>query len=450
MSSPVLAPWEQMGGDRRLTSGDDGLVELTSATPDQPKPSADSITGLSLGTAADTGLPLIQTATLQPTADSGDGLTGQSGGTQFSTGTNLYILTLEDSGRPLSEQAKAVLGDVRPQGIFKNLGMVTARLTTAQAAALERRPGVLRVEADQQVSIAWPEASSPPASQRKPGGGSTSPSTEVLDWGVRAVWGDKDRRSSSWSINGRAFVLDTGISGNTADLNFNTTLSRDFTGSLSGFYDRQGHGTHVAGTIAAQANNSRGVAGVAPNAEVVSVKVLNDRGSGSYSGIIAGIDYMMGITKPGVVNVANMSLGGGFSMSLNDAILKAAREKGILFSLAAGNSYQDVDSFSPASVGDASKGIYTISAHDINKRNASFTNFDRFGGTDVDNVAYAAPGVNITSLRIDGSTIAYSGTSMAAPHVAGLLLIGGFRSGTASAFAYGSETRDPLAITNLA
>ena len=115
--------------------------------------------------------------------------------------------------------------------------------------------------------------------------------------------------------------------------------------------------------------------------------------AGTISGIIAGIDSMISVA--GVGDVANMSLGGGFSQSLNDAVLKAATSsKTIRFAIAAGNSYKDVDAYSPASVGNHLLGIYTISAHDINKRNASFTNFtnfDNFGGADVDNVADTSP-----------------------------------------------------------
>ena len=457
MASPSLGPWEPMAGDRRVTSGDDGLIELASSAPVEPKGPADAITGLNASPAGDPDQPVVQTGGFQPTSGSTDVLTGQASDTQVFTDKQLYIVTLEDGDRPLSDRAREVLGGVQPQALLKNLGMVTAELTSAQAAALQRRNGVLRVEADQVVTLDLPRAAAPPPGKGPGGGGSTEPtepSSEILDWGVKAVWGDQDRRSHSFSFsNQRAFVLDTGISANTGDLNFNTTDSKDFTGSRSGFYDRQGHGTHVAGTIAAQANG-RGVVGVAPNAEVVSIKVLNDRGSGTISGIIAGIDSMISVA--GVGDVANMSLGGGFSQSLNDAVLKAATSsQKIRFAIAAGNSYKDVDAYSPASVGDFSKGIYTISAHDINKRNASFTNFDNFGGADVDNVAYAAPGVNITSLKIDGTTVAYNGTSMAAPHVAGLLLIGDFRYTTTSttfgelATAYRSETTDPLAITNL-
>jgi subtilisin family serine protease len=190
-----------------------------------------------------------------------------------------------------------------------------------------------------------------------------------------------------------------------------------------------------------------GGVGVAAGAEVVSFKVLNDRGSGSISGIIKAIDVMIDVA--GVGDVANMSLGGGLSSALNDAVVKAASSaKKIRFAIAAGNESIDVDSTSPASAGNPELGIYVISAHDVSLKNSYFTNFDNSGGSDVDNVAFAAPGVGIYSLGLDGSMVSLSGTSMASPHAAGILLLGGFKAGTEFAMAYGGEQVDPLAVSS--
>ncbi len=402
--------------------------------------SVDSLTGINPDAAPESweiGLGAVDTVT-----GVGAGFFGESSLEVFT-----YIVTLDTAGLPLAERAREVLGVVRPEALFSNLGMLTARLTAAQAQALARRPGVVGVELDQIVTLTLPGQREVNAVNRKPGGGgTTTPAPEILDWGVKHVWGNFDPRTNPLRVyTRRVFVLDTGISGATGDLNFNTVESLDFTASSSGVYDRNGHGTHVAGTIAAYANN-RGVVGVAPGAEVISYKVLNDRGSGSYSGMIAAINSLIANARPG--DVVNMSLSGSLSAALNDAI-RAAADKGILFSIAAGNDSKDVDSVSPASAGNVSKGIFTISAHGASLRNASFTNFDNFGGSDLDNVAYAAPGVNIVSLKIDGTTTALSGTSMAAPHVAGLLAQAGlnaFLANTSLANKYGFETTDPLAI----
>ena len=361
----------------------------------------------------------------------------------------LYIVTMAEDARPLSDRAREVLGAVAPDALFTNLGMFTVELTDAQAAALARRPGVAGVEADQVVSLNLPDEVGVEAAKGKPGGGGTTtpPAAEVIDWGVQKVWGGTDRRGAlPASYSSKVFVLDTGISASTGDLNFDQSLSRDFTGSSSGFYDKNGHGTHVAGTIAAIAND-RGVVGVAAGAKVVAFKVLNDRGSGSISRIVAALDAMIDVASNG--DVANMSLGGGLSSALNDAVVRAATSsKNIRFAIAAGNEARDVDASSPASAGNPGLGIYVISAHDKSGKNASFTNYDNFGGVDLDNVAFAAPGVGILSLAIDGSTRSLSGTSMASPHVAGILLLGGFRGGAGSATAFGAEMVDPFAVSS--
>ena len=174
-------------------------------------------------------------------------------------------------------------------------------------------------------------------------------------------------------------------------------------------------GTHVAGTIAA-INNNIGVVGVAAGATVVPVKVLGGRGSGSYSGVIAGIDHVGAYGNEG--DVANMSLGGGYSQAVNDAVVAASEN--VKFVLAAGNESTDASNKSPASAnGD---NIYTISAMWEGDAWVSFSNY----GSPVD---YCAPGVYINSTWKNGEYNSISGTSMAAPHAAGVLLLGPAKSG---------------------
>jgi subtilisin family serine protease len=135
---------------------------------------------------------------------------------------------------------------------------------------------------------------------------------------------------------------------------------------------------------------------------LVAVRVLDNSGSGTTSGVIGGIEY-----------VANMSLGGGFSQALNDAVTAAAG--GVLFALAAGNESTDASTRSPASA--EHPNIYTVSAIGQDDCLASFSNF----GSPVD---VAAPGVGVLSTKMGGGTTTFNGTNMAAPHVAGLLLLG--------------------------
>jgi len=212
----------------------------------------------------------------------------------------------------------------------------------------------------------------------------------------------------------RAWIIDSGIDGTHPDLNVNATLSRNYSTGNS-WNDGNGHGTHVAGTIAAK-NNTIGVIGVAAGAEVVAVRVLNNAGSGTTSGVIAGVDYVAQTANG--QGVANMSLGGGPSNALDQAVINAAAT-GVKFTLAAGNESDDVSGHSPARANGPN--VYTVSAFGRTSNGgdvwASFSNF----GVGIDR---AEPGVSILSTYKGGGYATMSGTSMAAPHLAGLLLLG--------------------------
>jgi len=225
-------------------------------------------------------------------------------------------------------------------------------------------------------------------------------------------------------------VIDTGVSRYHPDLNFYRGITISGAGK-SGGNDDNGHGSHVAGTAAAK-DNGTGVVGVAPGARVWSVKVLNRSGSGTISGVIAGIDYVTQHSNE--IDVANMSLGTtGKSSALRTAIQKSA-SKGVVYVVSAGNSAKDVygddgifdtsDDFIPAAypevitvsaIADSDGQSGTLGGPTGWGSDDTFAGFSNYGAR----IDLAAPGVNILSTWKGTGYNTISGTSMAAPHVTG-------------------------------
>lgn len=276
----------------------------------------------------------------------------------------------------------------------------------AMTAMRRANPAIAYCEQDQVVTLG------PIVVNAKPGGGSQP--TQSTPWGVSRVNGGI---SGSGKV---AWIIDSGIDPTHPDLVVDAGRGKDFTGSRSGWKDENGHGTHVAGTVAARSDNGIGVVGVAAGATVIAVRVLDRRGSGSYSGVIAGVDYVAKTASSG--DVANMSLGGPVSQALDDAVLAAGTKLAMV--LAAGNESDNAANHSPARAGGVSKSdkVYAVSASTSADALASFSNYGL-------GVEWAEPGVSIASTYKDGGYATLSGTSMAAPHLAGLLLLGTVRSG---------------------
>lgn len=281
----------------------------------------------------------------------------------------------------------------------------SAKLNPMQLDKLKKFPDVSFIEEDKVVSLGPLIV-----------GSSATQAVQTIPYGIARVGWDP-------SVNGIdkvAWIIDTGIDLIHPDLNVDVSRSISFLfrgRNAKSPNDENGHGTHVSGTIAAK-NNSIGVVGVAANAWVVAVRVLDKNGSGTISGVLNGVDYVATHGQPG--NIANMSLGGGISTSLDNAVYNAS-QKGIFFALAAGNSSADANNYSPARI----NGTYirTVSAMDSTDTWASFSNY---GKPPID---FCAPGVNVLSTWKGGTYKRISGTSMATPHVAGVLLMKGF-SGT--------------------
>jgi subtilisin len=257
-------------------------------------------------------------------------------------------------------------------------------------------------------------------------------------WGISRIGADATENTGAGV---HVYVIDTGIDSDHADLAANVangySVERCLGLSCANTWDDdQGHGTHVAGTIGALDNNLD-VIGVAPAVTLHAVKVLNAAGSGSNSGVIAGIDWVaQQAASLGVPVIANMSLGGSGTKTGtctsngfvgNDNFHRAicnAKNQGVIFAVAAGNDGENASQSTPAAYDDA---VITVSATNINNDWASFSNWGNGTANWTDRpsapVAIAAPGENILSTQNGGGTTTMSGTSMAAPHVAGVLAL---------------------------
>ena len=236
--------------------------------------------------------------------------------------------------------------------------------------------------------------------------GVASAVAQTLPWGIDRIDADTSStlagNGSGAVTNVNAYVIDSGIA---AHPDLNLVGHVNFANGKN--TDCNGHGTHVAGTIAAR-DDASDVVGVAPGAPLTGVKVLGCNGSGSWSGVIKGIDWVTAnATKPAV---ANMSLGGGANQAVDDAVRRSAAS-GVFYALAAGNEGANACNSSPARAGTAA-GVVTTGATDSAEREASWSNF----GSCVD---IWSPGVSILSTRRGGGTTTMSGTSMASPHSAG-------------------------------
>lgn len=248
-------------------------------------------------------------------------------------------------------------------------------------------------------------------------------------WNIQRVGLSSENDYSGLAIN--ACVIDTGIANHTE---LNVATGWNFITDSNDANDDNGHGTHVAGIIGAK-RNSTGVEGVAPGVTVVPIKVLDGSGSGSWLDVIAGVDWAAGKDASNKLRctVANLSLGGlayNWDTGLDDAIKAAAKDAGVKFSIAAGNSSVDIIGpsygYTPARASTGvSDNIFTIASTAEPDQDgdvwSSFSNYNSLG-SDGGRVDFALPGQSIKSTWNNGGYNTISGTSMAAPHIAGLLV----------------------------
>lgn len=323
------------------------------------------------------------------------------------------IIFKENTSNPKAEAASIVRankGELLHSYQYAIKGF-SARLTVSAVSAISKNPNVASIEQVQTVSLIATQSSA--------------------TWGIDRIDQSNLPLNNEYVYNSngsgvKAFIIDTGIKADHVEFNNNRV---DVISGYSAFGDNntsdcQGHGTHVAGTVGGV------VYGVAKEVSLVPVRVLDCNGSGTTSGVVAGIDHVVGYknSNSSVPVVANMSLGGGASSAI-DAAVKGAADKNVVMVVAAGNSNANACNYSPA----RELSAITVGATTSSDARASYSNF----GTCLD---LFAPGSNITSAYYTSSS-AYaimSGTSMASPHVAGV----------AALILQSTPTANPNAIRN--
>ncbi len=269
---------------------------------------------------------------------------------------------------------------------YKNFPIVKMTLPEQAVLALAKNPNVKSIESEVIFTI----------------------NEDIIEWGIAKVEAPKAWAQGYTGSGVKVGIIDTGIAPHD-DLII--AGGANFVDTASSYYDDNGHGTHVAGTVAAL-DNGLGVIGVAPGAQLYAIKVLNSSGSGTLSDIIEGIDFAISEQ----LDIINMSLGTSTDSPALHTAVDAAYNSGILVVASAGNSGKRVITVDnvgyPAKYGSA----IAVAATDVNNLRASFSSTGPA-------VEVAAPGVYVRSTYLNNGYATMSGTSMAAPHVSGHLAL---------------------------
>nr|pir alkaline proteinase (EC 3.4.21.-) precursor - fungus (Fusarium sp.) (strain S-19-5) [Fusarium sp.]AAC60571.2 alkaline protease [Fusarium sp. S-19-5] len=299
-----------------------------------------------------------------------------------------YIVKLKDTAKIGIMEATAKVAN--PERVYQNvIKGFSASLCKEEVERLRHDPDVESIEQDAIISI------------------NAITQQQGATWGLTRI-SHRQRGSTAYAYDTTAgqgacaYVIDTGVEDTHPEFEGRAKQIKTFASTAR---DGNGHGTHCSGTIGSKTY------GVAKKVSIFGVKVLDDNGSGSLSNVIAGMDFVASDYRSrncprGVV--ASMSLGGGYSATVNQAAARL-QSSGVFVAVAAGNDNRDAANTSPAS----EPSVCTVGATDSSDRRSSFSNYGR--ALDI-----FAPGTDITSTWIGGRTNTISGTSMATPHIAGL------------------------------
>jgi subtilisin family serine protease len=350
-----------------------------------------ALAALALSACQDAVAPTPHTAALTPQ------LSVASGDDESEPIAGKYIVVFNDRVRDvpgLAQGLAAANGGTVRFTYQRALRGFAADLPEQAAEALTHNPNVAYVEQDQVMHAFDTETNA--------------------TWGIDRIDQHNLPLSGTYTFTNtgagvKAYIIDTGIRFDHSEFGGRATTGFDAVTSGGNAADCNGHGTHVSGTVGGSTY------GVAKSVSLVAVRVLGCNGSGTTSGVIAGIDWVTGNHASGQPAVANMSLGGGASTALDNAVRNSIAD-GVSYAIAAGNGNiagiaQDACKSSPARVAEA----MTIGATDKNDKKASWSNY----GNCVD---WFAPGVGITSAWYTSATATntISGTSMATPHTTGV------------------------------
>jgi subtilisin len=370
---------------------------------------------------------LIVLAALAATAGGAVGASGAARDDASPAGTTGYIVVLKDSVASVDAEVDQLMSSLGVQATYRYqfaLKGFAASLTQGQADALRADPSVQFLSRDQVGSIV--------ADGPIKAGETVPPGIQRIESAV----GTKIKPKSSVAVE----VNDTGVDLNQTDLNARSGVN--CLNPNAPAQDDNGHGTHVAGIIAAK-NQGDGVVGVSPNTKIYAAKWLNSSGNGTEAGAICSIDWTVQHAADLNIGVVNMSWrffsggdDGNCGNTNQDALHKAIctlTAAGVVVVAAAGNENNNYSAYRPASFDE----VLTVTAMadtdgkpggngpapscisgNLDDKYASFSSFAGTTGTDLEHTV-AAPGVCVLSTKLGGGTTTLSGTSMASPHVAG-------------------------------